>query len=79
MDAKLQKLKEKIQDADLVLVGLGEECQYDWNALLQDERYREIEEETGNDERYIWIAPFLPKVTSLRPPLLSNLVPSALS
>lgn len=66
MDLKLQRLKEKIQEADLVLVGLGEECQYDWNALLQDGRYREIEEETGDDERYLWIAPFLQKMILCR-------------
>lgn len=62
MDRERLELKEKIQDAELVLVGLGEECQYDWNALLQDERYREIEKETRNDERYVWIAPFLQKM-----------------
>lgn len=62
MDRGCLELKEKIQDAELVLVGLGEECQYDWDALLQDERYREIERETGDDERYVWIAPFLQKM-----------------
>lgn len=62
MDVKRQELIEKIQDAELVLVGLGEDCQYDWNVLLQDERYREIERETQDDERYVWIAPFLQKM-----------------
>lgn len=62
MNVKSQELREKIQDADLVLVGLGEECQYDWKALLQDKRYREIERETGDEERYVWIAPFLQKM-----------------
>ena len=56
------KLKEKIQDVELVLVGLGEECQYDWNVLLQDSRYQEIERETGDNEKYVWIAPFLQKM-----------------
>lgn len=50
MDAQWQGLKEKIQDAELVLVGIGEACQYDWNVLLQDSRYQEIERETGEDE-----------------------------
>ena len=43
-------------------MGLGEECQYDWNALLQDNRYREIERETKDNEKYVWIAPFLQKM-----------------
>lgn len=62
MDVKGQQIREKIRDAELVLVGLGEECQYDWHVLLQDERYREIERETQDDERYVWIAPFLQKM-----------------
>lgn len=62
MDRECLELREKIQDAELVLVGLGEACQYDWNALLQDERYQEIERETGDDERYVWIVPFLQKM-----------------
>lgn len=62
MDMEWLELKEKIQEAELVLVGLGEECQYDWNALLQDNRYREIERETKDNEKYVWIAPFLQKM-----------------
>lgn len=62
MDITRLELKEKIQDAELVLVGIGEACQYDWNVLLQDSRYREIEEETEGDDRYVWIAPFLQKM-----------------
>ncbi len=62
MDARLQELRERIRDAEMVLVGLGEEFQYDWNALLQDARYREIECETGDDKRYVWIVPFLQKM-----------------
>lgn len=66
MDREWQEFREKIQDAELVLVGLGEECQYDWNVLLQDDRYREIERETADDERYVWIAPFLQKMILCR-------------
>lgn len=66
MDREWQKLREKIQDAEFVLVGLGEECQYDWNVLLQDRRYQEIEKETQGEERYVWIAPFLQKMVLRR-------------
>lgn len=62
MDVKVQELIERIEDAELVLAGIGEEFQYDWNALLKDTRYQEIECEIGDDERYIWIVPFLQKM-----------------
>lgn len=62
MDMQLQEIREKIQDAELVLVGIGEGFQYGWGALLQDERYQEIERETGNEECYVWIVPFLQKM-----------------
>lgn len=52
----------ELQDAEMVLVGLGEDMQYDWSALTEDERYREIEEEIGRDEERIWIIPFLQKM-----------------
>lgn len=55
-------LRKKIEDAELVLVGLGEAFQYDWDVLLQDERYREIEQEIGDDEDRVWIVPFLQKM-----------------
>lgn len=58
MDMEWLELKEKIQEAELVLVGLGEECQYDWNVLLQDSRYQAIERETKDNEKYVWIGPF---------------------
>lgn len=66
MDIKWEEFRKKIQDAELVLVGIGEACQYDWNALLQDGRYQEIEKETEGDERYVWIAPFLQKMVLRR-------------
>lgn len=62
MDIKWVELRKKIQEAELVLVGIGEECQYDWSALLQDGRYQEIEKETEGDERYAWVVPFLQKM-----------------
>lgn len=66
MDVGLQELRERVQDADLVLVGLGEGFQYDWDALQQDDRYREIEREIGDEERYVWIVPFLQRMVLLR-------------
>lgn len=62
MDTQLQEIRERIQDAELVLVGLGEGFQYSWGGLLQDDRYREIEREIANEERYVWIVPFLQKM-----------------
>ena len=62
MDSKMQEIREKIQSAELVLVGLGEGFQYGWGALVQDDRYREIEREIGDEERYVWIVPFLQKM-----------------
>ena len=62
MDTLLQEVREKIEGAELVLVGLGEGFQYGWGALLQDERFQEIEREMGDSERYVWIVPFLQKM-----------------
>ena len=61
-EEELRELSERVQDAELVLVGLGESFQYDWNALTSDIRYREIEAEIGNNQEYIWIIPFLQKM-----------------
>lgn len=62
MDQKMCELTERVHDAELVLVGLGEAFQYDWSALVQDVRYQEIEREIGENEEYIWIIPFLQKM-----------------
>ena len=40
MNARMQEIREKVQDAELVLLGLGEDFQYDWRVLLQDKRYQ---------------------------------------
>ena len=61
-EEELRELSERVRDAELVLVGLGESFQYDWNALTSDIRYREIEAEIGNNQEYIWIIPFLQKM-----------------
>lgn len=61
-DSTLLELYERVRDAELVLVGLGEAFEYDWNALTSDERYQEIEDEIGDDEERVWIIPFLQKM-----------------
>ncbi len=61
-DSELKTLNEKINDAEVILVGLGEKMQYDWNALTEDQRYQEIEKEIRDREEYIWIVPFLQKM-----------------
>lgn len=61
-DSKLREIYERMHDADMVLVGLGEDFQYDWSALTEDDRYREIEAEIGGNEEKIWIIPFLQKM-----------------
>ena len=61
-ESGLRELHECVQDAEMVLVGLGEDFQYDWNALTEDGRYREIEAEIGSDQERIWIIPFLQKM-----------------
>ena len=61
-DERLLELCGQIERADKILLGIGEDFQYDWNALVQDQRYQEIEAETGADEEYMWITPFLQKM-----------------
>ncbi|MDE6944863.1 MAG: hypothetical protein K2P66_10605 [Lachnospiraceae bacterium] len=58
----MQQLYAKTNAAEKILVGLGEEFQYDWSALLEDSRYQEIEEEIGGCEEHVWIIPFLQKM-----------------
>lgn len=58
----MQEIREKVREAEFVLVGLGEGFQYDWSALQSDARYREIEAEVGEDENHRWIVPFLQKM-----------------
>ncbi len=62
MNHIMRELTERVQDAELVLVGLGEVFQYDWSMLVQDARYQEIEKEIGENEEYIWMIPFLQKL-----------------
>ena len=62
MNCAVSEIVEKVENAELILVGIGEEFQYDWNILLQDERYKEIEKEIDEREEYRWITPFLQKM-----------------
>ena len=61
-DSELKELKERIREAELLLIGVGEDMEYDWSALIEDQRYQEIQEEIGDREEYIWIIPFLQKM-----------------
>lgn len=58
MEHMLSELFVKCKEADMILVGIGEEFQYDWNFLIQNERYQEIEKEIDGREEYRWIVPF---------------------
>ncbi len=62
MDNKMHELEKRVQDAEMVLVGLGEAFQYDWSALVRDARYQEIERQIDEQEEYIWVIPFLQKM-----------------
>lgn len=62
MGCTVSEIMDKAKDAELILVGIGEEFQYDWDILLGRKRYREIESEIGDNEEYKWIYPFLQKM-----------------
>ncbi|MCH5257740.1 MAG: hypothetical protein J1D87_10625 [Lachnospiraceae bacterium] len=59
MNNVFSDILDKCDESDMILVGIGEEFQYDWDVLLQDPRYIEIEEELGEER---WIVPFLQKM-----------------
>lgn len=63
---RMQTLLKSIEEADKVLIGIGEEFQYDWSALVQDHRYQEIETEIEENKDHLWINPFLQKMILLR-------------
>lgn len=62
MEKVYTELEERCREADLILVGIGEEFQFDWDILQQDERYQEIEKEIAGREESTWIVPFLQKI-----------------
>ena len=59
MEHILSELLVRCKEADMILVGIGEDFQYDWDILLQNKRYQEIEREIGDSEEYRWIVPYL--------------------
>lgn len=63
---RLKGLHKRVDEAELVLVGIGEAFQYDWGILAEDVRYREIEAEIAGREIYSWIIPFLQKMILLQ-------------
>ena len=61
-DNGLRQMHRQIERSDKILLGIGEEFQYDWDALIQDQRYQEIEAEIADREEYLWIIPFIQKM-----------------
>ncbi len=72
MEDIFSEMYDKCNKSDMVLIGIGEEFQYNWDILLKNQRYREIEQEineemserSGNEKEasYKWIIPFLQKM-----------------
>ncbi|MCM1174699.1 MAG: hypothetical protein NC341_06565 [Blautia sp.] len=67
MEHTLLEIAGKCDEADMILIGIGEEFQYDWDILLQNERYQEIEKEIERKEKkekkeYRWVVPFIQKM-----------------
>ncbi len=67
MEYSISEIAQKCNDADMILVGIGKEFQYDWDILLRNERYQEIEKEIEEKEvegkaEYRWIVPFMQKM-----------------
>lgn len=56
-------VRDAVQDADMVLVGIGEAFAYDWDNLSENARYQEIERDILKDPANNWIVPFLQKMT----------------
>lgn len=57
MQQYLDKMKKNIQEADLVVVGLGEE----WNISLKEqsgERFQRLKEELAQFPQYQWLLPY---------------------
>ena len=50
MEYSISEIAQKCNDADMILVGIGKEFQYDWDILLRNERYQEIEKEIEEKE-----------------------------
>lgn len=63
MEHTLSEMFAKCKEAEMILIGIGEDFQYDWDILLDNRRYQEIERETEGREEYRWIVPFLQKMS----------------
>ena len=61
-EEKLQKLKDEIQDAQFVLVGIGEEFNEDFKNIAKFPKLMSALEEVDIDEQLIWTVPFLEKL-----------------
>ena len=48
-DIKKNLLKD-ISDAEYVLIGIGDEIQYDWNRMADSKRYSELSDDSANDD-----------------------------
>ncbi len=67
MEHTFSEIAVKCNESDMILIGIGEEFQYDWDILLQNKRYQEIERELEEKEKeqkkeYRWIVPFIQKM-----------------
>lgn len=56
--ADMTFLKQKVEEAQLVLVGVGEEFN-GMQMLRKNSRYQEIEEELSQRKDYIWMLPYI--------------------
>lgn len=64
----LQTIKDRIDESDYVLVGIGEKFGYDWRKLEKDSRYIELLLKISEDKSLEWLIPFLQKTAMDRNP-----------
>lgn len=62
LEHKIKALKEKVSQAQFVLVGIGEEFNEDFKNIAQFPRLMAALEEVDVDERLVWTVPFLEKL-----------------
>ncbi|MCM1089080.1 MAG: hypothetical protein NC419_13070 [Muribaculaceae bacterium] len=64
MEHTFSEIQEKCHDSEMVLIGIGEAFQYNWDILQQDTRFQEIEKDIDEKEaaEYRWVIPFLQKM-----------------
>lgn len=66
-------LKEKIEEAQLVLVGVGEEFECK-EFLMNNSRYLQVENELKEHSEYIWILPYIQYLCLKNNDMLNNAV-----